>query len=298
MQAQWCPEARVHAAPAAPRQLLATMPAAGTPACHGQGCTRQLARSMGSMAMRAKGCWGVWGRGGAESCSIAWVSLLLSPTVGVPCTATRKEGGAHMLLELAPWLQVRILKFLLSVDSPSDRAKLLGQAFEAGPALATRDTDYLNTTPQVASFVGGGLYPRAPAGLNSMGPEALLLRPTIPCEMDGLAGLPACSSDERCPTLAGAAKHHRQRADPVRRRTRRVWPGRRDGRRGSWPDEPAGHRPPAGHAAAHPEAVHLSDLPLQTAAAAPQNATAELLSHARCWLGGWTCGTTAGVPTI
>eukprot|EP00887_Chlorella_sp_A99_P001218 scaffold14.g1218.t1 len=45
--------------------------------------------------------------------------------------------------------EVRILKFLLSVDSPADRAKLLGQAFEAGPALATADADYLHTTPQV-----------------------------------------------------------------------------------------------------------------------------------------------------
>lgn len=44
--------------------------------------------------------------------------------------------------------EVRILKYLLSVESPSDRYKLMEQAFEQGPQLVTGSQDYLSTTPE------------------------------------------------------------------------------------------------------------------------------------------------------
>lgn len=43
--------------------------------------------------------------------------------------------------------EARILKFLLSVESPQDRAMLVEQAFQAGPMLSTSSEDYLHTTP-------------------------------------------------------------------------------------------------------------------------------------------------------
>jgi hypothetical protein len=43
--------------------------------------------------------------------------------------------------------EARILKFLLSVESPKDRAMLVEQAFQAGPLLSTSSEDYLHTTP-------------------------------------------------------------------------------------------------------------------------------------------------------
>lgn len=43
--------------------------------------------------------------------------------------------------------EARILKFLLSVESPKDRAMLVEQAFQAGPMLSTSSEDYLHTTP-------------------------------------------------------------------------------------------------------------------------------------------------------
>ncbi|PSC75274.1 cytochrome P450 [Micractinium conductrix] len=43
--------------------------------------------------------------------------------------------------------EVRILKYLLTVDSERDRAQLLAQAFEPGPQLEAGDVDYLCTTP-------------------------------------------------------------------------------------------------------------------------------------------------------
>ncbi|KAL4430000.1 hypothetical protein ABPG77_004370 [Micractinium sp. CCAP 211/92] len=44
--------------------------------------------------------------------------------------------------------EVRILKYLLSVESERDRAELLAQAFQPGAELEAGDVDYLCTTPQ------------------------------------------------------------------------------------------------------------------------------------------------------
>lgn len=44
--------------------------------------------------------------------------------------------------------EARILKFLLSVDSPREREALLDQAFQSGPELSTSAEDYLHTTPE------------------------------------------------------------------------------------------------------------------------------------------------------
>ena len=43
--------------------------------------------------------------------------------------------------------EARILKFLLAVESPSDRVSLMEQAFQSGAELSTPDEDYLHTTP-------------------------------------------------------------------------------------------------------------------------------------------------------
>ncbi|PRW50773.1 glutamine cyclotransferase [Chlorella sorokiniana] len=45
--------------------------------------------------------------------------------------------------------EVRILKYLLTVDSEADRAQLLEQAFEPGAELEGADVDYLCTTPML-----------------------------------------------------------------------------------------------------------------------------------------------------
>lgn len=44
--------------------------------------------------------------------------------------------------------EVRILKYLLTVESERDRAELLAQAFQPGAELEAGDVDYLCTTPQ------------------------------------------------------------------------------------------------------------------------------------------------------
>lgn len=43
--------------------------------------------------------------------------------------------------------EARILKFLLAVDSPSEREILVDQAFQPGPAMSTGEVDYVHTTP-------------------------------------------------------------------------------------------------------------------------------------------------------
>ena len=43
--------------------------------------------------------------------------------------------------------EARILKFLLAVESPSDRMSLMEQSFQPGPQLTTSDEDFLYTTP-------------------------------------------------------------------------------------------------------------------------------------------------------
>jgi hypothetical protein len=43
--------------------------------------------------------------------------------------------------------EARILKFLLAVDSPTDRLSLMEQSFQPGPQITTSDEDFLFTTP-------------------------------------------------------------------------------------------------------------------------------------------------------
>ncbi|EFN56576.1 hypothetical protein CHLNCDRAFT_17713, partial [Chlorella variabilis] len=43
--------------------------------------------------------------------------------------------------------EVRILKYLLTIESERDRAELLAQAFQPGPQLQAGEVDYLCTTP-------------------------------------------------------------------------------------------------------------------------------------------------------
>lgn len=45
-------------------------------------------------------------------------------------------------------VEVRILKFLLAVESPGERATLLEQSFQPGPEISTVDQDHLFTTPE------------------------------------------------------------------------------------------------------------------------------------------------------
>lgn len=44
--------------------------------------------------------------------------------------------------------EARILKFLLAVDSPSDRLSLMEQSFQPGPQITTSDEDFLFTSPE------------------------------------------------------------------------------------------------------------------------------------------------------
>jgi hypothetical protein len=76
---------------------------------------------------------------------------------GVKETDITKEEGQDIMANLyfkakekfasqAP-PEARILKFLLSVDSESERMSLLEQAFQPGADLSTTSEDYLHTTP-------------------------------------------------------------------------------------------------------------------------------------------------------
>ena len=78
--------------------------------------------------------------------------------------------------------EVRILKFLLSVESDGERATLLEQCFQPGPELSTGDEDYLATTPEaMLNTITNVLhmYEGSRGGGSMAGQAAALMKPAV-----------------------------------------------------------------------------------------------------------------------
>ena len=93
--------------------------------------------------------------------------------------------------------EARILKFLLSVESESERMSLLEQAFQPGAELSTSQEDYLHTTPDallntieniLMVYEGGNRGPGGPGG-SMAGQAASLMNPEVIESMRGLRDL-------------------------------------------------------------------------------------------------------------
>jgi hypothetical protein len=93
--------------------------------------------------------------------------------------------------------EARILKFLLSVESESERMSLLEQAFQPGADLSTTEEDYLHTTPDallntieniLMVYEGGTRGAEGPGG-SMAGQAASLMNPEVIESMKGLRDL-------------------------------------------------------------------------------------------------------------